>query len=342
MKAYLLLVLSILLNNTIFAQHQYVPIPEDSSIWISVIEDWHEGSFPPEPHTFSYSVGRTEGVDTVYNGTRYFCYYGEYTNGTMPPPPPKQYSAKVGQFVRQDTSTRKVWYLRTKFGNAPEELLYDFSLQKGDTIKDSSYYYFAPQRLYPAKAWIDDVDSIIWADGVWRYRYWIKSNYGPISNPAKAIMIEGMGYTTNFLKDPLLRYHPLINKTFELTCFGINDQWLYKENNPWNADCDTMILRNVAPVSVATLYKELEEPLLYPNPVANNGRLHINKYASISDKPLIIEAFNITGQKVISKAVKSGTFIPLSNYNLTSGQIYYFILRDEHANIIHKDKIIIL
>src|SRR5690606_18947705 len=160
-------------SKTIQAQHRYIPIPEDSVLWIVVDENWHESDPSNPPHTFTYEVRWFEGKDTVVNNTRYTCLYG---GGNIDMPPTYGNPAS-GFWVRQDTASKKIWRVYDK-GIPPnyvpfEHLIYDFSLQVGDTFNDPSHEYFGAY-LNPHKAWIDAIDSVYWADGTWRYRWFIK------------------------------------------------------------------------------------------------------------------------------------------------------------------------
>ena len=168
------------------------------------------------------------------------------------------------------------------------------------------------------------MDSVLWMDGNWHYRWWIKSDYGPAFNHAHTIQIEGMGYINNFLDDPFLEFHPLIAFTKSVICFKVKSQWLYEQPNHWNEDCDSLITKDVLNASELRT-NELSLPMLYPNPVTNDGSIHLNYYAGNSNNSYHISAFNGLGKKVLSINQKPGTSIDLSNYKLVSG-IYFFIV----------------
>ena len=79
--SFILFILLFLSTNTLFAQHPYIPIPADSALWVTQIENWHEGEPGPPPPSFTYRIARFEGTDTVVNAKQYICYNGEW-----PPP----------------------------------------------------------------------------------------------------------------------------------------------------------------------------------------------------------------------------------------------------------------
>ena len=321
------------------AQHPYIPIPEDSAFWISVEEYWHEDDPSWQGgHTFSYLVNYTDGQDTVVNGVRYFCYF-------LDVPPLIHYgntSVMQADWFRQDTIAKTVWevWVKADFvtGNPKERLLYDFSLQKGDTLTDTTQWIF--HRWLPYKFWVDDVDSIYFPDGTWRYRWFIKSNFGPDwGRPAaEVVQIEGMGYTTDFRQDPLFFYEPVIGYTYQVTCFRHNDLWLYTTSNPWNADCDTLIDHNILddlgihdpPVT------ELNLPLLYPNPAVTGGRLTLNSLAGPPGEKHTIIAYSITGKLVLKKTIMPGQTLMLPG--LSPG-LYFFMVENEKQKAVCKQKI---
>lgn len=287
------------------------------------MEDWHEGENPPPPHSFSYELGQFDGIDTIVNGKTYICYYGEVSSYYLPLPY-GQHAAISGDWIRQDTITKKIWLVRDKTHPDKEEQLYDFSLQAGDTITDTNSSYFNPDRLSPYKAWVDQVDSVFWTDGLWHYRWWIKSQYGPPFNPAHTIQIEGMGYINNFLDDPFLEFHPIVAYTNSVVCFKVKSQWLHEQPNHWNFDCDSMIKKNVLDVPNIG-GNDLEMPMLYPNPASNSDRLYLNRYAGNANHTYSISAYNISAKKVLSMQMKPGAAIDLSKCQLRQG-LYFFVV----------------
>ncbi len=322
--------------NKTYAQHNYIPIPVDSAVWITEEEVWNEGSWPPLPHNFLYTVGLMQGVDTIVNGKKYYSYVGEFLPAQLPII--SKFPAIDGHWIRQDTVNKKVYYLRTVSPPFNEELLYDFSLKKGDTINDLNSSYFSPQQLSPYKAWVDKVDSVYWADGTWRYRWSIKCKYGNGNQIAEAIQIEGMGYVTNFLDNPLSGYQTPVGYTWKILCFGVKGNWLYHINNKWNADCDTLSVKNVLPVKIEDISNANDsKPLLFPNPVNCNGSLKLNSY-EYPDKELTITAFDIWGRQVLSGKMLSGISIDLKPYTLTPG-LYFFFIRSAANKDIYKQSI---
>lgn len=317
----------------VVAQHSYIPIPTDSSTWVTVVEDWHEGQ-PYQPHTFYYLTGHTRRIDTIILGKKYFVYIGD---GIPFSPLPNPLYALHGAWMRNDTVAKKVYYIRNKSLPQIEELLYDFSLQEGDTVTDSNHSYFSPARLYPGKIWVSKKDSVLLGDGRWHYRWSFESNYGNPGNYANAVQIEGVGYLAGFFDDPLRRYHPIVSLTKELTCFRSNNIWLYKKPNPWNADCDTMITRNVVGVKSFS-ERERESNLFYPNPLTPNRTVFFSDKMRSRYEEFTLEIFDVLGRLRLKKNVSPGIAISLEKYDFESG-IYVFKVTNSKTNFIQIQKL---
>lgn len=322
----------LLIGSKVKAQHPYIPIPQDSAFWISVVEDWHEGEGATQ-HTFSYIVNYTDGKDTLINGKWYFGYNGDI-------PPLIHYGntpIDLEDWFRQDTLTKKVWKVYDQSG--PDEyLLYDFSLQKGDTINDTTQFIF--NRWLPYKFWVADMDSVYFPDGTWRNRWFIESNFGPDwGRPAaEVVQIEGMGYTTDFEQDPLYFYEPMIGNTYQVTCFRHNSLWLYTKLNPWNADCDSLIDHNILQgLGIQSPSKsELKLPLLYPNPVRSGGMMTLNSLAGSISEIHTVQVYNNMGILIWNTKLTPGQSFYLPN---CSPGIYYFKVENEKQKLVYQQKI---
>lgn len=327
-----------------YAQHSYISIPEDSVLWVVVDENWHESDPSNPPNTFSYEVHWMEGVDTIANNTRYSCMYFGYQTDM---PPSYGNSAINALWIRQDTITKKIWRVSSK-GIPPnyvpvENLIYDFSLQTGDTFNDPAHEYFG-SYLSPYKAWIEAMDSLYWTDGTWRYRWFIKSDLGASwGNPANAVQIEGTGYINRpVMAHPFTKWMGVFNDTYEVTCFGVKGQWLYTKPNPWNFDCDSMISRNMLGILNVpdVVINDLEQPLLYPNPVSTTGKLMLNKHAGPSQELHQVQAYDIHGRLVLSAALLPGNSIELAPYSFHPG-MYFFRVSNSRQQSIYAGKILL-
>lgn len=315
------------------AQHHYIPIPGDSAFWIKTVRFW-------ESPGYRYFVNYTDGVDTVVAGNRYQGYSLDYPGGhyygTLP--------AAGESWFRQDTTAKKVWRIIDKATpESHKELQYDFSIQVGDTLTDTTQYIFYSRRPY--KFWVADMDSVYLADNLWHYRWFIKSDYGPDWGlpAANLVQIEGMGYTTGFMDDPLYIYDVWVGESVDISCFQHNGLWLFSQPNPWHADCDTMISRDLGDIDLGVGIKvpdmnELNRPLLYPNPAASGGRLTLNSFAGKASEKYWVLVFNPLGNEVFRKQLQPGQSFSLPY--LPEG-MYFFKIADSKRKAIYNTKIFI-
>lgn len=117
------------------------------------------------------------GIDTVINGKTYSGLFGNHIFSENPGPefcPPFEIwpdSYQTGEFFREDTVAKKVWLLD---GNSPggmEQLLYDFSLLPGDTLKSELYYALGDTMV------VESVSDWILANGEVRKKFTFFSNW---------------------------------------------------------------------------------------------------------------------------------------------------------------------
>ncbi len=164
MKAKLLLATALLLAFFGTATAQYHPFLNNSS-WI--VNDWVSCCMPPEVHTIQ------EGTATVI---------GDYTYTMFNDPFPTQDSGAVipTVYLREDGAAKKVY----KRVDGVDTLLYDFSLENGDTVSQYGFTFTAT------------VDQIAVNDGV-RKRITLRSVELYHGEQLKQIWIEGVGTTAH-------------------------------------------------------------------------------------------------------------------------------------------------
>jgi hypothetical protein len=190
------------------------------------------------------------------------------------------------------------------------------------------------------KAWVDNIDSVYWTDGTWRYRWNIKEDLGTlIGNIANTYMIEGMGYINRFLDDPFLDYRIPHTLTTKICCFKTKNQWLYSQSNPWGADCDTMIVKDIVPVGINSIQNELAQALLYPNPLNSDRIIHFNYYGGERGKDYRLLAYDIYGKEILSQICQPGQDIQINN-SLPHG-FYLFKIIEQNGQPISQQTIII-
>ena len=323
-------------GNMVHAQHQYIPIPVDSAFWIKTIRYW-------ESPGYRYFIDYTDGVDTVVAGNLYNGYALDW-------PGLAHYGSLFAfqeDWFRQDTIAKKVWMVTDKANpsdHLPREVLqYDFSLHVGDTITDTTQRIFYSRRPY--KFWVADMDSVYLADNLWHYRWFIKSDYGPDWGlpAAELVQIEGMGYTTGFMDDPLYIYDVWVGQSVKVSCFQHNGLWLFSQPNPWHADCDTMLDHDLGTIDLGVGIRtpdmnELNRPLLYPNPINSGGRLTLNSFAGKTAEKYWVLAFTPLGKEAFRKQLRPGQSFSVPH--LPVG-MYFFKIADSKGKAIYGTKIFI-
>lgn len=120
----------------------------------------------------------------------------------------------LGYFLREDTITQKVW--RYDISNYIEELLYDFSLDKGDTL----YHTLGSPTI------IDTVYEIVTDDGKTRRKLELEGFYG-------GYYIEGIGGTAGLFEQP----YEIFEEGTWMMCVKQNSSIIWQVSN----DCYDLI-----------------------------------------------------------------------------------------------------
>lgn len=152
-----------------------------------------------------------------------------------------------GSFVRQDSG--KVYYLDY---HQQEELLYDFSLNVGDTIN----LYMG--WIFPTSLRVDSVDTVSW--GTPRKRIFLSCN-GCLSYRDE-IWVEGIGNIYSSIFVPFQREQIYDGPTFSVNCYSENGATAYPYPGFQHCYLDTTIY-----LSDKNILEE--EVSIYPNPVSD-------------------------------------------------------------------------
>jgi hypothetical protein len=153
--------------------------------------------------------------------------------------------------IREDTSTKQVFF---RLGDN-EGLIYDFSLETGDTVEVNNLYtYYHGISLMK----VDSTDSIFIA-GEMRKRYFLNTVYSPSYYPVET-WIEGIGSLFGLMHSGIGAY-PFGGGDLNLLCLSRNDTAIYM--NPRFFECyyDTFfpqILNNNYPTAYLNTYYEFQ------------------------------------------------------------------------------------
>jgi hypothetical protein len=209
-------------------------------------------------------------------------------------------------YLREDINAKKVYY-RNNSGQEPT-LLYDFSLEEGDTV-----------RLYgnlSLEYTILQVDSIELLTGDFRKRWVLSPEFG--ENP---IWIEGIGNTTLYL----LNSGDLNGSTLvtRLLCCYENNELVYMN-----------VFFNTCYLSTSHVEGFSNTSLrIWPNPTKGIVTLSFPQFHKYND--VLFEVLSIDGRKLLSKPIHS-ELSTLDISNLPAGMYLYRFTDGRHQLKIEK------
>lgn len=236
----------------------YYPFPDSNAIW-------NEYSIHIEnPQNVAYKTRYGMIGDTVI-ATKLYSKIYRLINDTCLNISNAEYFGAIREEDKQ------IFALTTYHGET-EILLYDFSIEEGDTI-----YSNAPEGYMSNPVVISNIDSILLLDGSTRKRYWINGSLDEF-------WIEGIG-SQGGLFTPIT---DLITNYFEphLSCFKQNESTTYLNNFSCNK-CFCTLQTPVHQIEENNNFLDV-----YPNPAAtninidfefNNGLSEINLFNSIGN-----------------------------------------------------------
>ena len=235
MKKLLLLISAFLTLSATAQRSGYQPFPDSNCTWnMHYLFYCMSGGITDE----QYSITMTG--DTVINSLVYHKLKTPYIQGTITGGCTSSISAGYKGAIRQNIADRKVYIISP--GASAEQLLYDFTMQVGDSVKG----YI---ESFNGKDVVESIDSVFTGS---RYlkRWYINHCYN-------IYFIEGIGSTYG-----LIEFSPgCVTDLWDinLTCFQQNGQTLYPDTT---MDCRLI-------TSVNSIIKESNSVKVYPNP--SNG-----------------------------------------------------------------------
>ena len=266
MKRLLTFIVFIGFYQTSFSQ-SYIPVIELNKFWDQSNEDGYDPcSFSPYRYEF------IEG-DSIINGFSYrlskaYPLIGNQGPGTMTCPP---YLADTNfvlfACLREDTLARKV-YIYDEFSNPKDQLLYDFTLSIGDTLKSD----YAGQGTVLI---LDTIEIVTLENGEARRKY--------VFNEDWISYMEGIG-GSNGLFLPL--YMPESNGT-TLYCVKKNGEDLF------GTICNTVFvgIKNEPEISIS----------IFPNPATEI--INIDLKTRFYSQSIQFELFDLKGIKILTKEI---------------------------------------
>jgi hypothetical protein len=266
-KYFTILVLLLVQMNAAKAQtNVYHPFPDSNAVWnfnySLVCMMWPGGS----THA-NYSI--IISGDTIINNTQYKKLYIPAVDLNMSGTCNEPNGGYKGA-IRQDTTNRKVYIIPPV--SVSEVLLYDFSMQVGDTLKGYlTQWFFSPDT-------VQAIDSILIGNS-YRKRWVINYCYD-------FYLIEGIGSTYGLTEQSpgcILDCCPGIY----LTCFKQDNQILYP---------DTATTCEIITVSVDEKENMEHGITIFPNPASDVLNISFN-VEKPGDVALLL--YNLLGQETI-------------------------------------------
>ncbi len=262
-----LIILILLLSGSVIVNGQnYVPL-------IDSLRTWDVATFPGDSggSTTTFLYGDTVLIqDTLYVEVLEKEYGNENENSS------------VKAYLREDIITKKVYH-RDALSENPT-LLYDFSLEEGDSIKLLGIDFL--------EYTVENVDSVEIHNGTYRKRWSLK-----IENSENIIWIEGIGNITGYL---LNSGQELFQEYLILLCCH-EDQDLIYLNELYNT-CN-LITPNVGKINQPTIN-------YYPNP-ANDYIYFSSEFGDFFE----ITIFNLQGQILYKQEVENNERIDISYFH---------------------------
>ncbi len=282
----------------------YIPFPDSNAEWESV---WYE----PYPIIYSKLLTYTISGDTIINELHYNKLMRAWINAACSK---DTISYEYWGSFRNDTVERQVFFIPAYWQN--EVLLYDFSLNVGDTIPDTYQ-----NELYPELV-VEAIDTVL-VEGISRTRF----TYWNIPDPLNLhfYVYEGIGSDWGLLEE-----YSIIENTYYLRCFHHNDSLEYMA--PADTTCvletDTCFYTGINNLSKSNLpefnvYSTTEGVLVHLDSDLNN---------------LSLRVFDMLNRELFYTKINTNSFV--LNKQLFKSGIYFFQLTDNHS-IIQTKKVLI-
>lgn len=265
----------------------YIPLVDTNSVWNIT---WNCYKPPPFPCYSDYYRYRIYG-DTVYDSTLYKRLYridlDQECSLNI------EDSVYVGG-IREEIAEKKVYFI--EYAIYGERLLYDFTLEIGDTV---------PNTMMTVSA----IDSILCSDGYRKRFVYYRDTYPNI------YVVEGIGAFTGLIEQMEIFEH-----VSTLRCFYSSGTMIFMHPNvnSCTLEMDTCLTTNVIEKNYSP-----EEIKVYPNPFSNSATIKIaNIKGQLSDYRYHI--IDVNG-RIQQSSVLSGKETVIENRNLTPG-IYFCIV----------------
>ena len=289
MKKNGLLLIFLLMYVSTFAQYNnYHPLVQEGKIWSVLDAEWHPSSDPSNPMGYyTYSTEYfTFQKDTIINDVEYKKLYKSKKENPIYPQDWYLFS-----FMREEDN-KKVWQFKTNaFGEQWEKLLYDFSLEVGDTIPEEIIYCGSNCKII-----IDDIATMTLHNGEVRkvFRF---SRFGDVMPD---YWIEGIGSNSELI---LPFGSDIIGGFYELLCFHENNELIFFNNN--YQTCYKNSLEIIESHKNFNIYPNPAKDILY---FENKDNLNIVCVSLVNIMGQIVKQYNPNDSQISVLGIPSGMY----------------------------------
>jgi hypothetical protein len=281
MKKLLFLISALITLSSLAQQPVYFPFPESNAQWNTHMLQM---GWPPLEKNYSIIISG----DTLINGL--FYHKLAIVN-------PVGYKGAI----RQDTLNRKVFIIPPAANT--EELLYDFTMQVGDTVKGYIENYLNTKDI------VENIDTVLVGNN-YRKRWKINSGYS-------IYFIEGIGSTYG-----LVEYSPgtiVDGPDFSISCFRQNSITIYPDTI---TNCG--LITSVKPIEIQN-----DQLRIYPNPSNGSFTIEFDKSLDIKE----IRLTDLLGKIIFQQQTENRTKIKITNLR---NEIYILTIIDKDNLLINK------
>lgn len=272
----------------------YFAFPDSNAFWNIQSQSCcvSDCPLPPNPVVIDYNYSYFLRGDTVINSYTYHkvyksagnahehCLYGNFLNNWW-----TLTEAYSGAF-RQDTLLKQVYFIER--GSSQECLLYDFSLQVGDTL-------FSNCVNWGVTNIVSSIDSVLVGNSFRKRINFSSTNYS---------IIEGIGSTAGLI-EPMFPFEYFGN----LSCFSHGGQTIFPDTNI-SCDINTKVFEIV----------DKSKLLVYPNPF-NTKTTFIASNDLDNSELVIFDSFG----KIVRRSFILNNVMVIDRVGLSNG-IYFFKL----------------
>ena len=280
------LALTLVLTRNSFSQtHKYIPFPDSNAVWVQKLLD----EFGQFKQGWQYFIEN----DTIINSKTYHKILSSDDSLLMN-------RSQIWYGLRNDTAARKVFMFDN--GSNQEWLLYDFSLNEGDTI---SLSWGGTGRYYLSV--ITNIDTLL-LNGKDHLVYY--TSYGL---EARAPYIEGIGSVSGLFEDT-----DFFEGGTELVCLMTGEDRM-PYFTYWPNTCELYHWTGLGD----PLPAPRDEVSVFPNPLDYSSQLELK---SENDMVLQISIYKLSGQAVFESQDIPSNSLSLGDILKDSGVYFYTII----------------